>query len=157
MYGIFQEEKDTTFLFCKQYAYVKSPPELACLNSMEQRLICKVQAFMKLLVLPLGQSGQTINFPVNVSEICNALPKPVNSDGIILVQAPQSSASVPNNNPHPTRPINIIKKDVMLLYVTQIILYVTKTPLYVIIKKTLFVILYITQLINVTHLIDKHH
>ena len=67
------------------------PPELACLNSMEQRLICKVQAFMKLLVLPLGQralAGQTINFPVD------ALPKPVNSDGIILVQAPQSSASV---------------------------------------------------------------
>ena len=82
----------------------------ACLNSMEQRLICKVQAFMKLLVLPLGQralAGQTINFPVNVSEICNALP--VNSDGIILVQAPQSSASVPNNPP-PTRPINIYKE-----------------------------------------------
>ena len=89
------------------------PPELACLNSMEQRLICKVQAFMKLLVLPLGQralAGQTINFPVNVSEICNALPKPVNSDGIILVQAPQSSASVPNNNPPPTRPLNIYKE-----------------------------------------------
>ena len=88
------------------------PPELACLNSMEQRLICKVQAFMKLLVLPLGQralAGQTINFPVDVSEICNALPKPVNSYGIILVQAPQSSAFV-RNNPPPTRPINIYKE-----------------------------------------------
>ena len=44
------------------------PPELTRLNTMEQRLIARVQAFMKLIVLPLGQralAGQTINFPVN--------------------------------------------------------------------------------------------
>ena len=28
------------------------PPELSCLNTMEQRLISRVQAFMKLIVLP---------------------------------------------------------------------------------------------------------
>ena len=53
------------------------PPELARLSVMEQRLISRVQAFMKLIVLPLGQralAGQTINFPVDVSEVCNALP-----------------------------------------------------------------------------------
>ena len=46
-------------------------PELSCLNTMEQRLISRVQAFMKLIVLPLGQralAGQTINFLVNVSK-----------------------------------------------------------------------------------------
>ena len=31
------------------------PPELTRLNTMEQRLIARVQAFMKLIVLPLGQ------------------------------------------------------------------------------------------------------
>ena len=62
------------------------PPELTRLNTMEQRLIARVQAFMKLIVLPLGQralAGQTINFPVNVSEVCNSLPRLLNSDGII--------------------------------------------------------------------------
>ena len=51
-------------------------PELSCLNTMEQRLISRVQAFMKLIVLPLGQralAGQTINFPVNVSKVYNSL------------------------------------------------------------------------------------
>ena len=45
---------------------------------MEQRLISKVQAVMKLIVLPLGQralAGQSINFPVDVSQVCNALPR----------------------------------------------------------------------------------
>ena len=52
------------------------PPEHARLSVMEQRLISRVQAFMKLIVLPSGQralAGQTINFPVDVSEVCNAL------------------------------------------------------------------------------------
>ena len=70
------------------------PPELTRLNTMEQRLIARVQAFMKLIVLPLGQgalAGQTINFPVNVSEVCNSLPRPLNSDGIVLVKPPKSN------------------------------------------------------------------
>ena len=90
------------------------PPELAHLTVMEQRLVSKVQAFMKLIVLPLGQralAGQTINFPVDVSEVCNALPRPVNSDGIVLVKPPNSrmasSVSAPCNAPPPACfPIN---------------------------------------------------
>ena len=41
------------------------PTELSCLNITEKRLICRVQAFMKLIVLPHGQramQGQAINF-----------------------------------------------------------------------------------------------
>uniref|UniRef100_A0A1X7VSQ7 DUF6570 domain-containing protein n=1 Tax=Amphimedon queenslandica TaxID=400682 RepID=A0A1X7VSQ7_AMPQE len=76
----------------------KIPPELSRLNTMEQRLISRVQAFMKLIVLPLGQralAGQTINFPANVSEVFNSLPRPLNSDGVVLVKPPEStSASV---------------------------------------------------------------
>ena len=81
------------------------PPELTRLNTMEQRLIARVQAFMKLIVLPLGQralAGQTINFPVNVSEVCNSLPRPLNSDGIILVKPPESNTVSVSDPRQPT-------------------------------------------------------
>ena len=63
---------------------------------MEQRLISKVQAFMKLIVLPLGQralAGQSINFPVDVSQVCNALPRPIDESGVILVQSSSSTSA----------------------------------------------------------------
>ena len=50
----------------------------------------KVQTFMKLTVLPLGQralAGQSINFPVDVSQVWNALPRPIDESGVILVQS----------------------------------------------------------------------
>uniref|UniRef100_A0A1X7VXB3 DUF6570 domain-containing protein n=1 Tax=Amphimedon queenslandica TaxID=400682 RepID=A0A1X7VXB3_AMPQE len=77
------------------------PPELSHLNTMEQRLISRVQAFMKLLVLPLGQralAGQTINFPANVSEIVNTLPRPLIGDRVVLVKplaSTNATVSVP--------------------------------------------------------------
>ena len=80
------------------------PPELSRLNTMEQRLISRVQAFMKLIVLPLCQralAGQTINFPVNVSEVYNSLPRPLNSDRVVLVKPPESTSatvSVPSSD-----------------------------------------------------------
>ena len=73
------------------------PLELSRLNTMEQRLISRVQAFMKLIVLPLGQralAGQTINFPANVSEVFNSLPRPLNSDGVVLVKPPESTSAI---------------------------------------------------------------
>ena len=72
------------------------PTELSCLNITEKRLICRVQAFMKLIVLPHGQramQGQAINFPVNTSELCSTLPRPVDRSGIILIAPPQSGSS----------------------------------------------------------------
>ena len=75
---------------------VKVPPVLSVLNTMEQRLISKVQAFMKLIVLPLGQralAGQSINFPVDVSQVCNALPRPIDESGVILVQSSSSTSA----------------------------------------------------------------
>ena len=72
------------------------PTELSCLNITEKRLICRVQAFMKLTVLPHGQramQGQAINFPVNTSELCSALPRPVDRAGIILIAPPQGGSS----------------------------------------------------------------
>ena len=75
---------------------VKVPPVLSVLNTMEQRLISKVQAFMKLIVLPLGQralAGQSINFPVDVSQVCNALPRPIDESGVVLVQSSSSTSA----------------------------------------------------------------
>jgi len=72
------------------------PPELCCLNVTEKRLICRVQAFMKLIVLPYGQralQGQAINFPVNTSELFSFLPRPVDRAGITLIAPPQGSSS----------------------------------------------------------------
>uniref|UniRef100_A0A1X7UA41 Uncharacterized protein n=1 Tax=Amphimedon queenslandica TaxID=400682 RepID=A0A1X7UA41_AMPQE len=63
---------------------------------MEQRLISGVQAFMKLIVLPLGQTalaGHIINFSANVSEVYNSLPMPLNSDGVVLVKPPESTSA----------------------------------------------------------------
>ena len=73
------------------------PLQLSRLNTMEQRLILRVQAFMKLIVLPLGQralAGQTINFPANVSEVFNSLPRPLNSDGVVLVKPSESTSAI---------------------------------------------------------------
>ena len=81
---------------CINIQVVKVPPVLSVLNTMEQRLISKVQAFMKLIVLPLGQralAGQSINFPVDVSQVCNALPRPIDESGVVLVQSSSSTSA----------------------------------------------------------------
>ena len=70
------------------------PLELSRLNIMEQRLISRVQAFMKLIVLPLALAGQTINFPANVSEVFYSLPRPLNSDGVVLVKPLESTSAI---------------------------------------------------------------
>ena len=57
---------------------------------------------MKLIVLPLGQralAGQTINLSVNVSEVCNSLPRPLNSDG---VKPPESNTVSVSDARQPT-------------------------------------------------------
>ena len=36
--------------------------------------------------------GQAINFPANVSEVFNSLPRPLNSDGVVLVKPPESTS-----------------------------------------------------------------
>ena len=79
------------------------PSELSCLNSMEKRLICKIQPFMKLIVLSYGQRalrGQTVNFPVNTSEVCSSLPKTLDNAGIVFI-APPRTGSDSNETPVP--------------------------------------------------------
>ena len=80
------------------------PPELSCLNSMEKRLICRIQPFMKLVVLPYGQrafQGQTVNFPVNTSEVCSLLPKTLDNARIVLIAPLRTGSSDTTETPVP--------------------------------------------------------
>ena len=72
------------------------PSEFSCLNSMEKQLICRIQPFMKLIVLPYGRralKGQTVNFPVNTSEVCSSLPRTLDNTGIVLIAPPRTGSS----------------------------------------------------------------
>uniref|UniRef100_A0A1X7U5E5 Uncharacterized protein n=1 Tax=Amphimedon queenslandica TaxID=400682 RepID=A0A1X7U5E5_AMPQE len=63
---------------------------------MEQTPTSRVQAFTKLIVLPLGQgalAGQTINFHANVSETFNSFPRPLKCDGVVLVKPLESKST----------------------------------------------------------------
>ena len=51
---------------------------------------------MKLTVLPYGEcalQGQTVNFPVNTSEICSLLPKTLDNVGIVLIATARTGSS----------------------------------------------------------------
>ena len=56
----------------KNYLYLTDiPAQLSSLNSIERRLISQVHPYMKLILLPFGQSamnGQVINFPYEVED-----------------------------------------------------------------------------------------
>ena len=80
------------------------PSQLSCLNSMERRLISLIQPFMKLIVLPYGQralKGQTVNFPVNTSEVCSSLPRALDNAGIVLIAPPRTGSSDSTETPVP--------------------------------------------------------
>ena len=51
----FPEGKIPSFSVVNNMHVAPVPPELSYLNVTEKRLICRVQAFMKLIVLPYGQ------------------------------------------------------------------------------------------------------
>ena len=53
---------------------------------------------MKLVVLPYGQhilQDQTVNFPVNTSEVGSSLPKILNSARIVLIVPPGQVVLIP--------------------------------------------------------------
>ena len=55
------------------------PPELACLNALEVRLVCLRVPFMKMVALPVGKQrcihGPAVNVPSKLNAICNLLPR----------------------------------------------------------------------------------
>ena len=55
------------------------PPELSCLNALEQRLISLCVPFMKMVALPCGKQrcihGPAVNVPSKVDHVCTMLPR----------------------------------------------------------------------------------
>ena len=71
---------------------------------------------MKLVVLPYGQhvlQGQTVNFPVNTSEVCSSLPKTLNNVGIMLIAPPRTGGSDTTEAPVPQNYFSIRRRYVV--------------------------------------------
>ncbi|XP_067257297.1 uncharacterized protein [Chanodichthys erythropterus] len=66
------------------------PPELSCLNSLEQHLIAKHIPFMKMMALPRGGQngvhGPVTCVPSNVTDVVNVLPRSEDEDLMIRVK-----------------------------------------------------------------------
>ncbi|XP_063049297.1 uncharacterized protein LOC134443443 [Engraulis encrasicolus] len=66
------------------------PPELKCLNSLEQHLIAKNICFMKLLCLPRGRQrgchGPCVCVPINSQTVTNVLPRDESDDKMIRIK-----------------------------------------------------------------------
>ncbi|XP_056598318.1 uncharacterized protein LOC130416992 [Triplophysa dalaica] len=66
------------------------PPEMSCLNSLEEHLIAKHIPFMKMLALPRGGQngvhGPVTCVPSNVTDVVNVLPRSENDDLMIRVK-----------------------------------------------------------------------
>ena len=59
---------------------------------------------MKLIVLPYGQralKGQTVNFPVNTSEVCSLLPRTLDNAGIVLIALVRTGSCDSTETPVP--------------------------------------------------------
>jgi hypothetical protein len=64
------------------------PSELCNLNTVERRLLSKIQVFMTMLILPGGQfaeKGMVLNLPMNVSPVVEQLTKLTNSTSMCVV------------------------------------------------------------------------
>ena len=68
----------------------ETPPELECLEKLEQILISQRIVFEKIVIMPKGQQrkikGAICNVPVECDHTCNVLPRPPESSGIIMLK-----------------------------------------------------------------------
>ena len=68
----------------------ETPVELAVLEKLEQILIAQRIVFEKIVIMPKGQQrkikGAICNVPVECSQTCNVLPRPLDRSGIILLK-----------------------------------------------------------------------
>ena len=75
---------------CNNMYVDKIPPELACLEKLEQILIAQRIIFEKIIVMPKGQQkkvkGAICNVPVECDDTCKVLPRPPERSGIIMLK-----------------------------------------------------------------------
>ena len=75
---------------CNNMYVDHTPPELACLEKLEQVLIAQRIVFEKIIVMPKGQQkkvkGAICNVPVECDDTCKVLPRPPERSGIIMLK-----------------------------------------------------------------------
>ena len=66
------------------------PPEMKCLEKLEQILIAQRMMFEKIVIMPKGQQrkikGAICNVPVDCDNTCKLLPRPAENSGIIMLK-----------------------------------------------------------------------
>ena len=74
------------------------PPELACLNALEVRLICLRVPFMKLVALPAGKQrcihGPAVNVPSKLDSVCAMLPRLPSQAELIPIKFKRNSRGI---------------------------------------------------------------
>lgn len=66
------------------------PPEMKCLEKLEQILVAQRIMFEKIVIMPKGQQrkikGAICNVPVDCDNTCKLLPRPAENSGIIMLK-----------------------------------------------------------------------
>ena len=75
---------------CNKLEVFNLPSELLDVNKLEKVLIAKRILFKKVVIMPKGNSpkvkGAICNVPVDAEDVCNVLPRPACSNGLLLLK-----------------------------------------------------------------------
>ena len=75
---------------CNKLQIYDFPEDLRCIPRLERVLIARRFQFKKITISPKGQSpklkGAICNVPIDVVRTCNTLPRPADSNGLLIVK-----------------------------------------------------------------------
>ena len=75
---------------CNKLEVYNFPQNLSDINRLEKVLIAKRLLFKKVVIMPKGNSpkikGAICNVPVDTDDVCNVLPRPACSNGLLLLK-----------------------------------------------------------------------
>ena len=79
---------------CNMLEVCELPKEFKDIRRLERVLVARRLLFKKISITPKGQSpklkGALCNIPIDVVDVCNTLPRPADSNGIIIVKLKKS-------------------------------------------------------------------
>ena len=75
---------------CNKLQIYDFPEDLRCIRHLEKVLIARRLQFKKITIMPKDQSpklkGAICNVPIDVVRTCNTLPRPADSNGLLIVK-----------------------------------------------------------------------
>ena len=75
---------------CNKLEVFNLPPRLKVVNRLERVLVAKRILFKKVIIMPKGKApkmkGAICNVPIEVENTCDTLPRPVHSNGLLLLK-----------------------------------------------------------------------